>query len=297
MSRKLAARFAVGVDFGTNSVRALIVDLADGTEVATAVTDYASGEQGILLDPKDPNLARQNPADYLDGLVKSVRKAVRIAKREADLQGEQVVGVGVDTTGSTPIPVDRKGIPLAQKPRFAKQLAAHAWLWKDHTSAAEAAEITQKAERVKENYLAKCGGVYSSEWYWAKILHCLRTAPAVYQAAHSWVELADFVPAVITGNTDPNALRRGICAAGHKAMYHESWGGLPGKAFLRRLDPDLAKVAENYATPALTADQLAGHLTADVARKVGLPAGIPVAVGAFDAHMGAVGAGVRPARW
>ena len=195
MSRKSAARFAVGVDFGTNSVRALIVDLADGTEVATAVADYASGEQGILLDPKDPNLARQNPADYLDGLLAAVRKAVRIAKKEADLQGDQVVGIGVDTTGSTPIPVDRQGVPLAQKPRFAKQLAAHAWLWKDHTSATEAAEITEKAARGKDNYLAKCGGVYSSEWYWSKILHCLRTAPAVFEAAHSWVELADFVPA------------------------------------------------------------------------------------------------------
>ena len=182
------------------------------------------------------------------GLLKAVRAAVRSAKQQSDFRAEQVVGIGVDTTGSTPIPVDRQGVPLAQQPRFAKHLAAQAWLWKDHTSASEAAEITQKAARVKDNYLAKCGGVYSSEWYWSKILHCRRTAPAVFEAAHSWVELADYIPALITGNTDPERLSRGICAAGHKAMYHESWGGLPSKAFLRRLDPDLAKVAEHYAT-------------------------------------------------
>ncbi len=294
MKRAGEARYALGVDYGTNSVRALIVDVHDGSEVATAVADYASGEQGILLDPKDPNLARQHPADYLTGLVQAVGKAVRAAKRSGDFRPEQVAGIGVDTTGSTPIPVDRDGVPLADRPRFAKNLAAQAWLWKDHTSAEEAAEITDKAARVKDNYLAKCGGVYSSEWYWSKILHCLRTAPAVFDAAYSWVELADYIPACITGNTDPDRLSRGICAAGHKAMYHDGWGGLPSKAFLRRLDPQLVKVAEHYATPAVAADQLAGHLTADVARQVGLPAGIPVAVGAFDAHMGAVGAGVQP---
>jgi L-ribulokinase len=142
--------------------------------------------------------------------------------------------------------------------------------------------------------LTKCGGVYSSEWYWSKLLHCRRTAPDVFDAAHAWVELADFVPAFLTGNTDPDTLPRGICAAGHKAMYHEDWGGLPRRAFLRRLDPGLARVAEHYADHAATSDQKAGELTAEMAEKVGLPPGIAVAVGAFDAHMGAVGSGVKP---
>ena len=286
-------RFAIGVDYGTNSVRALVVDVADGREVASAVYDYPSGEAGILLDPKDPNLARQNPADYIAGFYDSVGKAVTAAKRDKSFRSENVIGIGVDTTGSTPIPVDRKGTPLAMKPAMKKNLAAHAWLWKDHTGHAEAAEITEKARR-NEVYLAKCGGTYSSEWYWSKILHCKRTAPKVFDAAASWVELADFIPAFITGNTDPATLPRGICAAGHKAMYNDQWGGLPSKQFLKSLDPDLVRLVDCYATPAVAADRKIGHLTDDVAQRVGLLPGVAVAAGAFDAHMGAVGAGIKP---
>ncbi len=285
---------AIGVDYGTNSVRALMVDLVDGAEVASCVYNYPSGDAGILLDPKNPHLARQNPADYIEGFFQAVGGAVRAAKRRGAFRPEHVVGIGVDTTGSTPIPVDRQGLPLAMKPAFGKNPAAHAWLWKDHTSHAEAAEITDKARRGGDGYLAKCGGTYSSEWYWSKILHCMRTAPKVFDAAYSWVELADFVPAYITGNLDPDTLPRGICAAGHKAMYHEQWGGLPSERFLRQLDPDLIKVARHYGKPALSAERKAGELTAEIARKVGLTPGTAVAVGAFDAHMGAVGAGIKP---
>ena len=285
--------FAIGVDYGTNSVRALVVDIADGREVATHVYDYPSGEAGILLDAKDPQLARQNPADYIEGFYAAVGCAVRSAAADPGFRAERVVGIGVDTTGSTPIPVDRQGRPLAMLPEFAHDLAAQAWLWKDHTGYAEAAEITEKAKKVRDKYLNKCGGVYSSEWYWSKILHCKRSSPNVFQAAYSWVELADFVPAFITGNLDPDTLPRGICAAGHKAMYHEGWGGLPSAKFSRSLDPDLALLREHYAAGAMTSDKKAGSLTAEVAAKVGLPAGVAVAVGAFDAHMGAVGAGIK----
>jgi len=256
MAKSPGKRFAIGVDYGTNSVRTLVVDIADGSEVATHVYDYPSGKDGILLDPKDPNLARQNP----------------------------------------PIPVDRQGVPLAMRPEFKRNLAAAAWLWKDHTGAAEAAEITAKAARSPQRYLAKCGGTYSSEWFWSKILHCKRTAPKVFAAAYAWVECADFVPAFITGNLDPDTLPRCICAAGHKAMYHQQWGGLPSKRFLAGLDPELAGVREHYAPTAVAADQKAGELTAEVAGKVGLPPGIAVAVGAFDAHTGGVGAGIKPGR-
>jgi len=204
------------------------------------------------------------------------------------------VGIGIDTTGSTPIPVDRDGTPLALRPQFKKNLAAHAWLWKDHTGHGEAAEITERAARHKDGYLKKCGGTYSSEWYWSKILHCKRTAPKVFDAAHAWVELADFVPGFITGNLDPLTIPRGICAAGHKAMYNDQWGGLPKKRFLAGLDPALAKVRDHYGSAAVPSDQKAGELTAEVAKRVGLPPGIAVAVGAFDAHMGAVGAGIKP---
>jgi L-ribulokinase len=179
--------FAVGVDYGTNSVRTLVVDTADGREVATAVFPYPSGEAGIQLDPKDPNLARQNPADYVEGFFKSVSDAVAAAGRDRDFDVASVVGIGVDTTGSTPLPVDAQGTPLAMKPAFRKNLAAHAWLWKDHTSIAEAAEITEKAKKHRDGYLTKCGGTYSSEWFWSKALHCKRTAPKVFEAAAAWV--------------------------------------------------------------------------------------------------------------
>ena len=173
----ISNRFAIGVDYGTNSVRALVVDVADGREVATHVFNYPSGEAGILLDPHDPHTARQNPADYIEGFYSSVSCAVKSAALDANFRPECVVGIGIDTTGSTPIPVDRGGTPLALSPRFRDDLAAHAWLWKDHTSFAEAAEITEKAKKVREKYLNKCGGVYSSEWYWSKLLHCKRLGP------------------------------------------------------------------------------------------------------------------------
>ncbi|MGO9108186.1 MAG: ribulokinase [Thermoguttaceae bacterium] len=294
MAKHSEPAFAIGVDYGTNSVRALVVDIADGREVATHVYDYPSGEAGILIDPNDPHTARQNPADYIEGFYRSVSCAVTAARSDPSFRPDRVVGIGVDTTGSTPIPVDRSGRPLALLPEFAHELAAQAWLWKDHTGYAEAAEITEKAKEVRDKYLNKCGGVYSSEWYWSKILHCKRSSPKVFQAAYSWVELADFVPAFITGNLDPDTLPRGICAAGHKAMFHESWGGLPSARFLSSLDPDLAVLRDRYTARALTSDQKAGSLTAEVAAKVGLPAGVAVAVGAFDAHMGAVGAGIKP---
>ncbi|MHC4177797.1 MAG: ribulokinase [Planctomycetota bacterium] len=294
MAKSPGKRFAIGVDYGTNSVRALVVDVADGSQVGTHVYDYPSGQAGILLDPKDPNLARQNPADYIEGFYVSVRRAVGAAKRKRGFRPEDVIGIGVDTTGSTPIPVDRQGQPLAMKPQFKRDLAAHARLWKDHTGHAEAAEITEKARRSRVDYLAKCGGTYSSEWYWSKILHCRRTSPKVFRAAYAWVELADFIPAFITGNLDPHTLPRGICAAGHKAMYHEQWGGLPKREFLKGLDPGLAAVRDRYASKAVPSDQKAGGLTAEIAKQVGLPPGLPVAVGAFDAHTGAVGAGIKP---
>lgn len=286
--------YAIGVDFGTNSVRALVVDVADGSEVAAHVSEYPSGESGVLFSPKDPNLARQNPADYIEGLYSSVGSAVAAATRQRGFRAEDVIGIGVDTTGSTPIPVDREGMPLALHAEFRDEPAAHAWLWKDHTAHAEAAEITAKAAEHPDRYLTKCGGVYSSEWYWSKILHCKRSAPAVFAAAYGWVELADFVPAFLTGNTDPHTLARGICAAGHKAMYSDDWGGLPSEEFLGSLDPELPMLRRRFAAPAVPADRKAGGLSAEASRKVGLPAGVPVAVGAFDAHMGAVGAGIEP---
>jgi L-ribulokinase len=286
-------KYTIGIDYGTNSVRALVVGCDDGREVGTAVFDYPSGDHGILLDPKDPHLARQNPADYLAGLAASVGGALAAAeKKDPGFSRRDVIGIGVDTTGSTPMPVDARGRPLALDPRFATNLAAHAWLWKDHTGAAEAAAITETAARHAPEYLAPIGGVYSSEWLWSKVWRCLKVAPAVFEAAASWVELADYVPAVLAGIDDPRKILRGVCPAGHKAMYSPAWGGLPSKEFLARLDPRLAALRERMYDAAYPADRPAGTLSAEWAQKLVLPEGIPIAMGSFDAHYGAVGAGV-----
>jgi len=289
------SRYAIGLDYGTNSCRSLLVDIDSGEELGSVVFPYPSGELGILTDPTDPNVARQNPQDYLDGMLAIVTGAIAQAKEvRPGFDPAEVVGLGIDTTGSTPIPVDSEGKPLALKSEFAGNLNAHVWLWKDHTAHLEAAAITETAARMRPQYLAKCGGIYSSEWWWSKIWRCLKVDPAVFAAAHSWVEHCDWLPAVLTGNTRPDRIKRGICSAGHKAMYARDWGGLPDAEFLAALDPALAELRGRLYDDAFSSDTPAGTLTEEWAGRLGLKSGIPVAVGAFDAHMGAVGAGVRP---
>ncbi|MBT3199860.1 MAG: ribulokinase [Phycisphaerales bacterium] len=288
------AKYTIGLDYGTNSVRALLVSVSAGREIATSTWTYAHGHEGVVLS-RDPNLARQHPADYLQGAEITIKAVLKAAGRKLkSFKTSDVIAIGVDTTGSTPIPVDSEGVALALKKRFANNPAAMAWLWKDHTSVVEAAEITALAKRLRPQYLAKCGGTYSSEWYFSKLLHCLRTSPRVFDAAYTWVELADWVPASLTGNEAPDKIRVGICAAGHKAMFNSDWGGYPDKAFLKKLDPKLAELRDRLPAEAYTIDKPAGRLTDDWARRTGLSAGIPVAIGAFDAHLGAVGAGVGP---
>ena len=287
-------RCALGLDYGTNSCRSLLIDLTTGEELGSTVFPYPSGSAGILLDPKNPHLARQNAQDYLDGLTAIITGAISQARAtHPGFDPTSIIGIGVDTTGSTIIPVDASGTPLGLLPEFAGNPAAHVWLWRDHTSYAEAAEITALAAKIRPQYLAKCGGTYSSEWFWSKILHLKRTAPEVFAAAFSFVEHCDYVPAILCGLTDPLTMPRSICAAGHKAMFHASWGGLPDKEFLARLDPALADLRDRLYSSAVSSDQPAGRLCAGWAEKLGLPRGIAVAVGAFDAHMGAVGAGIK----
>ena len=290
----MSTKYTIGLDYGTNSVRALIVNVANGKEIAAAVWTYAHGTQGVIL-ARDPNLARQHPLDYVNGAEITIKEALATAKK--NVQGfspAQVIGIGVDTTGSTPLPVDANGQPLVLQKKFANNPAALAWLWKDHTSVAEAAEITALAQKMRPQYLAKCGGIYSSEWFWSKLLHCLRTAPAVFNAAHSWVELSDFVPASLTGTEHPDKFIAGVCAAGHKAMWNAKWAGYPDAEFLAKLDPKLAQLRSRLTPRVHTIDRAVGGLTEGWAKKTGLTAGIPVAVGAFDCHLGAVGSGVTP---
>ena len=285
--------FTLGIDFGTNSVRAVVVDCGNGREIGSCVIEYPSGKRGVLLDPRDPNLARQHPGDYFYGLQESVRGALEAASAVVGFRRESVIGIGVDTTGSSPLPVDRQNRPIGMAPKLKDNLAAQCWLWKDHTSYAEAARITELAAKHRPQFIAKCGNTYSSEWFWSKIWHCLESAPEVFAAACSWVELADFIPAVLAGLTDPLKIKRGVCAAGHKALYADEWGGLPDKEFLMLLDPKLADLRDRLYEKAWDATTAAGNLTLEWAEKLGLPESIPIAIGEFDVHYGAIASGVR----
>lgn len=287
------SKYAIGLDYGTNSCRSLIVDLADGKELASHVFPYPSGEYGIIIDPKDPNLARQNPADYIKGIEVTISEAIKKAKvLDSGFNPKDIIGIGVDTTGSSPLPVDKEGSPLCFNEKFKDNPAAMVWLWKDHTSHEETIKITELGRKVRPQYMAKIGGTYSSEWFWSKILHCKNTSPEVYNAANSFVEICDWIPAHLTGELNPSKIKRSICAAGHKAMFSNLWGGLPDVEFLEMLSPGLGELRSRLFNEAYSSEQLAGYLSKEWADKLGLSDKVAVAVGAFDAHMGAVGAGV-----
>ena len=286
--------YALGLDYGTNSVRCLIVDTQDGKEIASAVAQYSHGDQGVIYDANLPDLARQHPDDYLTGAEASVQKALKQASAaHHGFHSDQIAGIGIDATGSTPMPIDAEGRSLASLPEFANHPAAMAWLWKDHTASLEAQRLTEAASVEQPEYLKKCGGAYSSEWFWAKLWHCIETSPEVISEAHSWIEISDWIPAVLT-NTQKNPVRN-ICAAGHKALYHEDWNGYPNAAFLRTRHPELARIRASLdGIQAQPINQPAGFLSETWALKLGLKVGIPVATGALDAHMGAVGSGIQP---
>lgn len=286
-------KVTLGLDYGTNSVRALLVDAENGRELASATAIYAHGREGVLLDGRDADLARQHPGDYLEGLEATVKAVLAEAgQRDAAFTPSAVVGIGVDTTGSSPIPVNARNEALGMLPEHAANLNAQCWLWKDHTAYEEAAAITELARRERPQYVAKCGNTYSSEWFWSKIWHCLKVDPAVFEAAYSWVELADWIPAQLVGVEDPRQIRRGVCMAGHKALYADDWGGLPDKTFLAMLDPRLADLRDRLYERAYDASHCAGHLCVVWAERLGLPVGIPVAIGEMDVHYGSIGCGI-----
>lgn len=281
---------SLGLDFGTGSVRACIVDLDRGDELGSAVQPYAHGDDGVISDARDPNLARQHPGDHLAGAVGAVRAAIAAAGPHFD--AGSILGIGVDGTGSTPIPIDADGEALAIRRGDDAEAAAMAWLWKDHTAQQEAADIRAAVQRGGLPYLDPCGGVYSSEWYWSKLLRCARTSPAVAAQVHGWVELSDFVPAWLCGKRRPEALRRGICAAGHKGMFAAAHGGWPAREFLAGLHPRLGDWVATMRGEVLPAGTRLGGLGDDIAALLGLPRGIAVSVGALDAHVGALGSGI-----
>jgi L-ribulokinase len=288
----MEARYAVGLDFGSNSMRVLVVDVRDGRELASAIGNYPHGDMGIVLDSKQPDLARQDPADYLTCIHAAVKQALEYAATDGEFSPRHVIGLGVDTTGSTPMPIDKQARSLSMTPAFAGNPDAMAWLWKDHTGHAEAEQITTTAAKMRPAYLKKIGGRYSSEWFWAKLLRAARVAPEVISSAYTWVEIADWIPAMLTGVTDADKIRRGVCSAGHKAFYSPDWGGYPDAEFLSAFHPELARIGKTLPKTCDTVAAIAGGLSEEWAAKLGLPPGIPVAVGAFDAHLGAVGSGI-----
>ncbi len=290
MIEKATHPYTIGIDYGTDSVRALVVDTRTGESVGTAVHHYTRWKRGLYCNPAISQF-RQHPLDYLEGLENVVKEALAAAPPEVR---QNVVGISVDTTGSTPVAVDREGTPLALLPEFAENPSGMFILWKDHTANAEAEEINELAHHGDVDFTKYVGGVYSSEWYWAKILRTLRVDESIREKAFSWVEHCDWVSAVLTGNTNPLTMRRSRCAAGHKAMWHQEFDGLPSEEFLTKLDPLLSGLRDRLYTVTHTSDQPMGTISPEWAEKLGLPKNVVIGVGAFDAHMGAVGAEIEP---
>lgn len=287
----MSKKYVIGLDYGTDSVRSVIVDTENGETVGTSVFEYPRWKKGLYCDPS-ANRFRQHPLDYIEGMEHSVKDALK--RLNQDIIGN-IAGITVDTTGSTPVAVDKDGVPLSMKPAFKDDPDAMFVLWKDHTAVKEAAEINELARTWGGvDYTKYEGGVYSSEWFWAKILHVLRANEKIRENAFSWVEHCDWIPAILTGETDPLKLKRSRCAAGHKAMWHDDFKGLPDEKFLVRLDPLLAGLRGRLFSETFTCNVCVGNLSEEWAAKLGLPAGIRIGAGAFDAHLGAIGGEIKP---
>ncbi|MEI9908659.1 MAG: ribulokinase [Bacteroidota bacterium] len=282
--------YVIGVDYGTDSVRSVIVNTADGGEMASSVFYYPRWRDGLFCNAS-LNQFRQHPLDYVEGLEFTIKESLKTAG--ATIAGS-IKGISVDTTGSTPVAVDQSGTPLGLLPGFENNPNALFVLWKDHTGTKEAAEINDHATKFPVNYLQFVGGIYSSEWFWAKLLHILRDDEAVRKACYSWVEHCDWIPYLLTGGNNVHEMKRGVCSAGHKALWAEDYGGLPPNDFFSSLDPLLDGYTSRLFTQTYTADKPAGHLSKEWAERLGLSTDVVIGVGAFDAHMGAVGGQIEP---
>jgi L-ribulokinase len=287
----MTKKFVIGIDYGTDSVRSVVVDTANGKIIGTSVFEYPRWKKGLFCDPSI-NQFRQHPLDYIEGLEQSVQGAIVGLAPEVV---KSIVGITVDTTGSTPVAVDKEGIPLSMKHGFEDNPDAMFVLWKDHTAVKEAAEINHLARTWGGVDFTKFeGGIYSSEWFWAKVLHVLRHSDTVRKNAWSWVEHCDWIPALLVGKTNPLQLKRSRCAAGHKAMWHDDFKGLPDEKFLTQLDPVLTGLRERLFNKTYTCDIEVGNLSNEWAKRLGLSTDVKVGVGTFDAHTGAVGGEIKP---
>lgn len=282
--------FVIGVDYGTDSVRSVIVNAHTGEEIASDVHFYRRWNDGMFCNASK-NQFRQHPLDYIEGLEETVKACLKAA---GEVVRKSIKGISADTTGSTPVAVDKSGTPLAMTPGFENNPNAMFVLWKDHSATREASEINDHAGKFDINYLRYVGGIYSSEWFWAKLLHVLRKDIQVRQACYSWVEHCDWIPFLLTGGNDAAALRRGVCSAGHKALWSSEFGGLPPDTFFASLDPLLKGFTSRISNKVFTSDQAAGTLSESWAARLGLSTAVVVGIGAFDCHMGAVGGQIEP---
>ncbi|MDE3145081.1 MAG: ribulokinase, partial [Bacteroidota bacterium] len=277
--------YVIGVDYGTDSVRSIVVSAFTGKEIATSVFYYPRWKEGKFCNPS-VNQFRQHPLDYIEGLEATIKDCLQKAGPEI---AANIKGISVDTTGSTPVAVNINGTPLALLPAFQDNPNAMFVLWKDHTSVEEAAEINEHAVKFDINYLQFVGGIYSSEWYWAKLLHVLREDEAVRNNIYSWVEHCDWIPFLLTGGNDVKRIKRGVCSAGHKALWAADFGGLPPDEFFATLDPLLKGFTKKLFEETYPADESVGTISKEWAEKLGLPETVTIGIGAFDCHMGAVG--------
>lgn len=280
----------VGVDFGSDSARAIVVDVSNGKQVGEGVCEYPRWAEGKYCD-SSRKMFRQHPKDYIFALESSICQAMKASGKDAH---KNIRAIGIDTTGSTPCPVDKNGIPLALLPEFSENPNAMFYMWKDHTAIKEAKEINKVLSDFEGEDYTRFQGTYSSEWYWAKILHGSRVDPIVKEKAYSWVEHCDWIPALLTGNIKPETMYRCSCAAGHKALWHSDFDGLPSKECLESIDPYLAKASDHYCQVPGTSIHKVGTITDEWAKKLGLSSDVIIGGSSLDAHAGAVGAGIKP---
>src|SRR5436190_945215 len=282
--------FVIGVDFGTDSVRSIIVNTDNGQEIASSVFNYPRWKDGLYCNAAEQQF-RQHPLDYIEGIEETIKNCLTQAGNTVT---NNIKAISVDTTGSTPIAVNEKGVPLALLPAFESNPNAMFVLWKDHTAVKEAGEINEHNKKFDTDYLQFVGGIYSSEWFWAKLLRILRSDKEIKNACYSWVEHCDWIPFLLTGGKDVSEMKRGVCSAGHKALWAEEFDGLPPENFFTSLDPLLNGFRQRMFSKTYTADKAAGNLSNEWAERLGLTTDVIIGIGAFDAHMWAVGGQIEP---
>ena len=274
-------KILAGIDFGSDSVRVLLCEAYSGKQLASGSSNYTRWSEGKFCDP-EKNKYRQHALDYLEGLVAAFEEA----KSEIlHLSNVEIVGIAIDTTGSTPAPVNEDGIPLCLLPEFTNNPNAMFHLWKDHTAVHEAKLINEIFSGGSVDY-TKYQGVYSSEWFWAKILHTTQVDPTIHAAAYMWIEHCDWIAGVLADNIHPDTIKKSACAAGHKALWNSEFNGLPARNVLQEIDPYLGLIYDRYRSNVVPAGTPMGTISEHWATELGVSQKAIIGMGSLDAHAG-----------